>query len=70
MELVTVFSPLTTTGPGKTLVHTGGETRLVVDCKKNVPSVGHVNTTFRPDGVMVNCGGATVSERLNTVPQP
>src|SRR5438045_1811761 len=68
MELVTVFTPLTTTGPGKTLVQTDCGARLVVDSKKNVPLVGHVNTTFGPDGVMVNCGGATASERLNTVP--
>jgi len=59
-----------TTGPGETLAQSGGEARLVVDCKKNVPLVGQVSTTFKPDGVMVNCGGTTGSERLNTVPDP
>jgi hypothetical protein len=65
---VTIFNPLTTTGTGKTLVQTGGETRLLLDCKKDVPPVGHVKTTFKPDGAMANCGGATANDRLNTVP--
>ena len=72
MRLVTVFCPLTTTGAGELVVQTGGETRLVVDCKMNPAAlVGHVNTTLAPEILMVTCGPPMGgSERLNTVPLP
>ena len=69
---VTAFCPLTTVGPGETVLQTAGETRFVVDCKVNpAASVGHVKITFVPEGVMVSCGGGALTdpnERLNTVP--
>src|SRR2546425_2224200 len=69
MGLVTVSCPLTTTGGGELVVQTAGETRFVVDCKRNpAASVGHVKITFAPEGIIVSCGSG--NERLNTVPQP
>ena len=70
MRLVTAFCPLTTTGPGETVVQTAGETRFVVDCKVNpVALVGHVKITYGPEGRSVSCGELTGgSERLNNVP--
>ena len=66
MGLVTVFWPLTMTGPVETVVQTAGETRFVVDCKVNlVALVGHVRITFAPEGLIFSCGGG--NERLNTV---
>ena len=68
MALVTMFCPLTTTGAGKLVLQTDGETRLVVDCKVTPAALaGHDTTTFVPERVMVNCGG-NGNERLNTVP--
>src|SRR6266705_5153514 len=68
MGLVTVFCPLTTTGAGKTVVQTAGETRYVVDCKLNPAAlVGHVKITFAPEGIIVSC---VANERLNTVAAP
>ena len=73
MGLVTVFCPLTTTG-GELVVQTANESRFVVDCKVNpVALVGHVKITLAPEGMMVSCGGLTVTdpnERPNTVPLP
>src|SRR6266851_5459398 len=71
MGLVTVFCPLTTTGPGETLVQTG-ETRFVVHCKLNPPAlVGQVKRTFAPEGMIASCGGLTdPNERLNIEPEP
>ena len=47
MGLVTVFCPLTTTGPGETVAQTTDETRFVVDCKVNPAAlVGQVKITF------------------------
>src|SRR6185369_10033514 len=70
MGLVTVSSPPITTGPVETLVHTAAESRFVVNCKKKLSLAGHDSTTFGPDGVMVNCGGASPSQMLKTVPLP
>ena len=70
--MVTAFCPLTTTGSGKTVLQTAGETRFVVDCKVNpMALVGHVRITFAPEGIIVRGGGLTdPRERLNTVPLP
>src|SRR5213594_4293720 len=70
MESVTVFCPLMTTGAGELVVHTTGETSCGVDCKVDpAKSVGHVKTTFAPEGITVSCGALTdPNERLNTVP--
>ena len=67
--MVTVFWPLTTTGPGEIAVQGPGETKLVVDCKvKPVALVGQVKMTLEPDILIFSCGGPTGSERLNMVP--
>ena len=64
--LVTAFCPLTTIGPGETVLQTAGETKFVVDCKVNPAAlVGHVEITLAPEGIIVSCGGM---KRLNTVP--
>ncbi len=74
--LVTVFLPLTMTGAGETLLQTEGEAKFVVDCNVNPTAlVGHVKTTFEPEEMMINCGGALTapadpSEKLNIVPLP
>ena len=66
--LVTTFCPLTTTGPGETLLQTTDETRFVVDCKVNPAIlVGHIKTTFVPEDFMISAGA---NEILNTVPPP
>ena len=66
--MVTVFCPLTTTGPGETVVQIAAETRFVVDCKVNPAAlVGHVKITFAPEGIIVSC---VANERLNTVAAP
>ena len=47
--MVTTFCPLTTTALGETLLHGGGETRFLVDCKVNASPaalVGHVRITL------------------------
>ena len=68
MGLVTVFCPPMTTGAVALVFQTAGETRLVANSKVNpVALVGHVNITFVPERMMVNCGGM---KRLNTVPSP
>ena len=67
-ELVTAFCPLTTTGPGETVLQTAGETRFVVDCRVNAAAlVGHVKITLATERIIVSCGGM---KRLNTVPLP
>src|ERR1019366_27404 len=67
--LVTVFCPLTTTGPGETVLQNTGESRFVADCSvKPVALTGHVKTTSAPAGVMASCGGG--NGILNTVPVP
>ena len=70
MTLVTAFCPLTTTGPGETVLQTAGEARFVVDCKVNpVALIGHVKITLFPEGMMVSCGRmADTNGRPNTVP--
>ena len=70
MGFVTVFCPLTMTGPGETALQTAGEARFVVDCNVNPAAMpGHVKIIFAPDETMVSCGGLVVAnERLNTVP--
>src|SRR5437762_3495317 len=71
MGLVIVFCPLTTTGPGETVLQTAVATRFVVNCKVNpVALVGHVKITFAPEGMIVSCGFVAGNERLNTVPLP
>ena len=72
MGLATVFCPLTTTGPGETVVQTAGEKRFVMDCKVNAAAlVGHVKMAFAPEEMIASCGGLTdPNERLNTVPLP
>jgi hypothetical protein len=73
MGLVTVFCPLTTTGPGETLVQTAVETWFAADCKVNPEKsnpailVGHVKMTFVPERFIVTFGA---NERLKTVPLP
>ena len=67
MALVTVFCPLTTTGPGTALVQDADEPRFVVDCKViPVAVVGQVTMIFAPESVIVGCS----KNRLNIVPQP
>ena len=57
MGLVTAFWPLTTTGPGETVLQTAGEARFVVDCKVNPAALaGHVKITLAPEGIIVSCG--------------
>ena len=70
--MVTAFCPSMTTGPGETVVQTAGETRFVVDCKKNPATLaGHVKIIFAPEGITVSCGALTdPNERLNIVPLP
>ena len=72
--LVTAFCPLTTTGPGETLVQTAGEERLVVDCRVNPAAlVGHVKTTSAPEDPMASVGVGALTdpkEKLNSVPLP
>ena len=73
--MVTVFCPLTTTGPGELVLQSAGETRIVVDCKVNpVASVGHVKMTFAAERNMVSVGAGALTvvprERLNIVPLP
>ena len=46
MESITVFSPLTTSGPVETLAQAVPGNKFVADCKKKLPLVGHVPTTF------------------------
>src|ERR1039457_1168836 len=74
MAFVTALFVLTTTAAGETLLQTVVETRLVVDCKVNpVALVGHVKTTFAPEGNMVSVGAGALTDpnvRLNTVPLP
>src|ERR1039458_6833365 len=74
MASINVFCPLTTTGPGETVLQTAGETRFVVACKVNTAAlVGHVKTTFVPEGNMVRVGAGALTDpnvRLNTVPWP
>ena len=68
MELVTTFSPPTTTGAGELVCQTADESRLVVDSKvKSIVLVGHVKIKFVPETQIVNCGA---NERLYTVPVP
>jgi len=68
MGLVTVFSALTTTGPGETGIQTAGAVRLGVDCKVNPATfVGHVKMTLPAEAVIDSCGG---NEMLNIVPPP
>ena len=71
MGLVTAFCPLTTTGPGETVVQTADALRLVVDSKVDpVTLVGHVKITVVAEAAMVSCGGLTGNAMLNTVPAP
>src|ERR1035441_10818841 len=57
MRLVTVFCPLTTTGPVEMEIHAAGERRFVVDCKVNpVALVGHIKTKSVPERMVANCG--------------
>ena len=53
------------------MVQIAGETKLVVDCKVNPAAlVGQVKITLALEGMIVNCGGLTGNDRLNTVPLP
>lgn len=68
MGLVTVFCPLTTTGPGETVFQTD-ESAFVADCKVNqVALVGHVRMTLVSERVMLICG--VPNERRKIVPLP
>lgn len=72
MRLVTMFWPLTTTGPRRTVAQTVGERRFVVHCKvKPVALLGHVRITYAPERTIASGGVLTdPKERLNTVPLP
>ncbi len=67
---VTVFIPLTTTGPGETAVHNPGAPRFVVACKTNPATfVGHVKTIPLPAPEFAatnNTGGDATSTGENT----
>ena len=57
MALVTVSSPPTMAGAGKTVLQLAGRARFVVDCKVNaLKSVDHVKITLDPDRLMASNG--------------
>ena len=65
---VTVFCPLTTTGPWETGVQLVGEAKLVLLCKVIPPVfVGQDRTALGPEAVIVSCGS---NGNLKIVPVP
>ncbi len=55
--MVTVFCPLTTTGPGVTAAQLLNNPMFVLDCNENAAAlVGHCKTTLVSEGLTTRCG--------------